>query len=149
MGRSVLELHGTLPTGVQASVRHGQVTLTGTVSSVFQSNEAERAVRHVRGVRDVLNRLTVTPGAITRDVRRRIVHALHHNADLDANELTVTVEGDRVRLTGSASTWLQRDAAERAAAHAPGIAHVENLIIVEPALRSESTLAVDFWSPDS
>jgi osmotically-inducible protein OsmY len=38
-----------------------------------------------------------------------------------------------VRLTGTVGTWGQRELAERAAASAPGIAKVENLIDVTPA----------------
>jgi hypothetical protein len=34
-------------------------------------------------------------------------------------------------LTGTAGTWLQRDAAERAAASAPGLARVDNRIVVQ------------------
>ena len=42
------------------------------------------------------------------------------------------VSGDRAILTGTVGTWLQRESAERAAADAPGIAHVENRIDIEP-----------------
>ena len=89
---------------------------------------AEKAVRHVRGVRGVMNRITVAPKAVVRDVQHRIVKALHQNADVDACHVTVTVSGDTVTLVG---TWLQRDSAERAAANAPGIAHVDNRIVVQ------------------
>jgi len=38
-----------------------------------------------------------------------------------------------VTLTGTVGTWMQREAAERAAGNAPGIARVDNEIVVEPA----------------
>ena len=63
-------------------------------------------------------------------MRHRIAEALHRNANVDARHITVTVSGNRVILTGEVSTWLQRESAERAAADAPGIAHVENRIAV-------------------
>jgi hypothetical protein len=44
---------------------------------------------------------------------------------------TVTVSGDTATLTGTLATWLQRDSAERAAANALGIAHVDNRITVQ------------------
>jgi osmotically-inducible protein OsmY len=126
-----LELRSTIPESVQAVVHSGHVTLTGRVDWLYQKNSAEKAVRHVRGVRNVLNHITVAPRAAVGDVRYRIVKALHQDADLDARHITVTVSGDTATLTGTVSTWLQRDSAERAAANAPGIAHVDNRILVQ------------------
>jgi osmotically-inducible protein OsmY len=126
-----LELRSMIPETVQAVVHNGHLTLTGTVGWLYQKENAERAVRHIRGLRAVLNHITVTPRDSVRDVRNRIVKALHRNADLDARHIAVTVSGDTVTLTGTAGTWLQRDSAKRAAANAPGIAHVENRIAVQ------------------
>jgi osmotically-inducible protein OsmY len=81
-----------------------------------------------------LNYITIAPRAVERDVRHRIVEALHRNANLDARHIKVTVNGDRAILTGSAGTWLQRETAERAAADAPGIRGVDNRIVVEPEM---------------
>ena len=108
------------------------MTLTGKVGWMHQKREAERAVRHIRGVREVVNRVELAPRAVEKDVRHRIVEALHRNADLDAHHITLSVSGDIATLTGSVSTWSQRDAAEGAAAHAPGIAFVDNLVCVAP-----------------
>jgi osmotically-inducible protein OsmY len=128
----VLRVRSTIPDTVQAAVHNGHVTLTGKVNWLFQTREAEKAVRHIRGVRSVLNHLTVAPRAVERDVRHRIAEALHRNANIDARHITVAVSGDKAVLTGSVATWLQRESAERAAADAPGIASVENRIVVQP-----------------
>jgi osmotically-inducible protein OsmY len=87
-------------------------------------------------VRHVLNHIVFAPHDAVRDVRRRIVRALHENADVDARHITVTVSGGTATLTGVAETWLQRESAERAAASAPGISHVDNRIVVEPSFES-------------
>ncbi len=126
-----LELRSMIPETVQAVVHNGHVTLSGNVEWLYQKESAERAVRHIRGVRGVWNHITVAPKAVVRDVRRRIVQALHQNADVDARHITVTVSGNMATLTGTVGTWLQRDSAERAAANAPGIAHVDNRILVQ------------------
>jgi osmotically-inducible protein OsmY len=117
---------------VQVAVHHGHVTLTGQVEWLLQKEAAERAVKHIRGLMGIFNHITVKPRSAQRDVQRRIVAALHHHADLDARQIKVSVQDDTVVLTGTVSTWLQRDAAERAAGNAPGIARVENQIVVEP-----------------
>jgi osmotically-inducible protein OsmY len=126
-----LELRSTIPATVQAAVHHGHVTLTGRVEWLTQKESAERAIRYIRGVRGVTNRITVAPNAAVRDVRHRIVQALHQNADLDARHIAVTVSGSTATLTGTVATWFQRDAAEQAAAAAPGITHVDNRITVQ------------------
>jgi osmotically-inducible protein OsmY len=130
----ILALRSTIPATVQAAVHNGHVTLTGKVQWVFEKREAEKAVRHVRGVRSVFNHVTVAPRAVERDVRHRIVEALHRNANIDARHITVTIAGDKAILNGTVRTFLQRESAERAAADAPGIARVENRIVVEPPL---------------
>jgi osmotically-inducible protein OsmY len=117
---------------VQVAVHHGHLTLTGQVEWLLQKEAAERAVKHIRGLLGIFNHITVKPRAAQRDVQRRIVAALHHHADLDARRITVTVRDDTVILTGTTSTWLQRDEAERAAGSAPGIAHVDNQLVVVP-----------------
>ena len=112
------------------------VTLTGKVNWLFQKWDAEKAVRHIRGVRNVFNHIAVAPHAVVRDVRHRIVQVLHQNADVDARHIIVTVSGGTATLTGTVGTWLQRESAERAAANAPGIGQVENRIVVEPPYES-------------
>ncbi|HLG57571.1 MAG TPA: BON domain-containing protein [Vicinamibacterales bacterium] len=126
-----LELRHNIPDTVQAAVHDGTVTLTGRVDSAFQTRGAAQAVRHIRGVRNVVNHITVAPRAAERDVRHRIVAALHRNANLDAKGITATVSGNTVILTGEVGTWLQRESAARAAADAPGIIRVDNRIAVE------------------
>lgn len=130
-----LKIHASIPDGVQAAVHHGHVTLTGTVAWLYQKNLAEKTVSHILGVRHLINRITVLPKAGERDVRRRIVQALHRSADVEASHITVTVTDGVARLTGTARSWSQREAAAHAAAAAPGIIMVDNQIVVEPAER--------------
>ena len=127
-----LELRGTIPESLQVAVHNAEITLTGGVSWLFQKRDAAKAVRHIRGVRSVLNHTSVTPHAVAHDVCDRIVQSLHQNADVDARYIDVTVAGDTATLTGTVGTWLQRGSAEHAAANTPGIGQVENRIVVEP-----------------
>jgi osmotically-inducible protein OsmY len=129
---AALALRSTVPAGVQVTVHDGHVSLTGAAEWLYEKESAERAVRLVPGVRGVANHITVTPRSAVRDVRHRIVKALHHNADVDARQVSVDVAGTTVTLTGTVGSWLQREAVERAAASAPGIARVENRIAVQP-----------------
>ena len=127
-----LQLRPGIADNVQTVVHSGHVTLTGTVEWLFQKEQAEHAVRHVRGVRGVINHINVNAKAGTRDVHRRIVRALHRNADVDSRCIDVSVSNNVVTLKGTVRSWMQRQAAEEAAASAPGIRRVDNEIIVEP-----------------
>jgi len=127
-----LELRSTIPSNVQAVVHNGYITLTGKGHWMFQKAHAEKAIRHIRGVRGVFNHIEIVPVAAESDVRQRIVEALHRTADVNAGQIAVSVSGEAATLTGTVATWFQREAAERAAAHAPGIRLVDNRIAVEP-----------------
>ena len=127
-----LELRSTIPSGVQAAVHGGQVTLTGKAAWLYQKIDAEKAVRHVRGVRNVIDRISIAPRPVERDIQHRIAEALHRNVNVDTRRIAVSVDGGTAILTGQAASWLQREAAERAAAGAPGIVQVDNRIVVDP-----------------
>ena len=129
---ALLRLHSEIPQGVQVVVHHGVVRLSGTVPWYYLYLEAEKTVRHIRGVRQVVNDISIMPPAAGRDLRKRIAQALYRNAGLDAKRIDVTVSDHVARLTGTATSWQQRQAAERAAYDAPGISMVDNQIIVEP-----------------
>lgn len=128
----MLKLHNEVPATVQAAVHHGHVALTGNVDWHYQRIQAEKAVRYIRGVRHVVNHIAVVPRAAGHDMHRRITTALHRNASLDAKRIEVTTNGSVVHLKGTATSWMQRDAAERAAYDTPGITLVDNQIIVDP-----------------
>jgi osmotically-inducible protein OsmY len=125
-----LELRAALPDTVQAAVHNGHVTLTGSVRTLFHRSVAEKALRYVRGVKGVINRISVTPTAVTHDVQRHIVSALHREADIKARGISVVVDNGTVILSGQVRTWHERESAERAATHAPGIRHVDNRLTV-------------------
>ena len=126
-----LRLHSTVPDSVRADVTNGCVRLVGHVDWPFQERGAVRAVREVRGVRDVVCALEVSPRAEIHDLRRRIARVLRQNADVAARHIAVTVVRDCATLTGTVGSWLQREAAERASADAAGIRRVDNRLVVE------------------
>jgi osmotically-inducible protein OsmY len=126
-----LLMRATLPESVQAVVHSGHVTLTGRVATLFQRAAAATAVRSIRGVKGIVNRIEVMPvPAAADDVARPIVRALHREAGLDPRTIAVAVAGQVVTLTGSVRSWHEREAAERAAMHAPGVTRVDNRIEV-------------------
>lgn len=126
-----LELRTDLP-DVRPVVHGGHVTLTGSVHTLYQRSVAERAIRHLKGLKGIVNRIVVIPRATTAQVQRDIRRAIHRDAELCGRGITAVVNGTVVVLTGSVDSWQARDSAEWAAMHCPGITHVENLISITP-----------------
>lgn len=112
-------------------VEYGIVRLEGAVAWHYQRAMAETAVRNVRGVREVVNAITLRPVAATGEVKRQIQAAFHRSATIDASRLTVAAEGNKVSLSGTVRSWAERADAERAAWSAPGVTQVDNLIAVD------------------
>jgi osmotically-inducible protein OsmY len=127
-----MALDGLIPKTVDAKADSGSVTLTGTAAWQYQREEAEFVAGNVPGVADVDNQITLTtPQPKAGDVKQSIERAFQRNASLDAEGLSVTTRGNIVILSGAVSSWDERDAAVAAAWAAPGVAAVEDRIVVE------------------
>jgi osmotically-inducible protein OsmY len=123
-----------IPDSVNAEVRDGQVTLRGYVSWSYQRDEAARAVRHLAGVRSVSNLIEVEPGVVeadSADIEERIHQAIGRTADAEASSIFVSKNDGVVRLEGSVRSLAERRIAQRVAESAPGVAKVENDIVVD------------------
>jgi osmotically-inducible protein OsmY len=128
-----LESHVSIPADrIKVTVKDGWVTLEGTVDWEYQKSLAESAMKKLKGVSGVTNKIQVTPKASAAEVKSKIEEALRRSAELDARRITVKIEGSTVKLYGSVSSWAERDEAERAAWSAPGTTMVENHILVNP-----------------
>jgi osmotically-inducible protein OsmY len=115
---------------VKVKVEEGWVTLEGGVAAPHQKRAAEEAVRPLTGVRGVTNLIDISPAARAGDVKESIRLAFERSASLDVDKIEVDVEGDTVSLHGTVRSLAEREDAEDAAWAAPGIADVDNLLVV-------------------
>jgi osmotically-inducible protein OsmY len=115
---------------IKVKVEHGYITLEGTVDYKHQETSAIKAVRNLAGVKGITNLITVKPQATPSEVKRKIEGAFRRTAELDAQRIKVDVHDNKVTLRGIVHSWAERDEAERAAWSAPGIAFVEDKLIV-------------------
>jgi VCBS repeat-containing protein len=125
-----LEWNSSVPNTVKVQVTEGCVMLKGTTEWQYQREEAERAVRALKGVKWVSNEITVTPKLRAVDVKVKIENALKRNAETDAKHITVETSDGNVTLRGYVSSWSEREEAEHAAWAAPGVTKVDDLILI-------------------
>lgn len=129
---NVLKWNTTIPENkIQIKVENGSVKLEGEVEWEYQKVNARRAVENVTGVSSVINLITVKPKLKAMDIRQKITSAFHRNATIDADRITIEVEGNKVILSGNVRSFAEKDDAERAAWSAPGILQVESKLNVQ------------------
>lgn len=117
---------------IKPVVSKGWVTLEGEVEWQYQKDAAENAVRFLNGVKGVINSIKVKPAISPEELKSKIEAALKRNAEMDAQRISVEVEGGKVTLRGKVRAWPEREEAGREAWMAPGVYEVVNLITVEP-----------------
>jgi osmotically-inducible protein OsmY len=115
---------------IKVHVEQGWVILKGTVDYKYQHIAVENAIRNLAGVRGITNHIKVKPTLTPVEVKTRIENALWRAAELDAQNIHVDVDGATVVLRGEVHSWGERNAAERAAWSAPGVAEVEDKLLI-------------------
>jgi osmotically-inducible protein OsmY len=120
-----------VPDAVDATVKDGLVTLTGTASWQYQRDEAAFIAGNVLGVLGVQNDIYLdNPGPYAGDVQDAIKKALERDAKLDSDSVTVgTVDGTAI-LTGNVRSWAEHDSAVAAAWAAPGVTAVDDRLSI-------------------
>jgi osmotically-inducible protein OsmY len=128
---NALAVNITVPDGVEATARDGNVTLSGTVTFGPQRAAAESAVAGLTGVRNVNNEVEVWDDADPIAVTVRVQDALDRNALIpDDSDVFVDTSGNTVTLTGHVRSWAEHDAAIGAAWMATGVYDVRDEIYV-------------------
>lgn len=140
-----LEWHSSVPhEAVKVTVSDGWITLEGRVPWEYQRRSALEAIRDLVGVRGVSDLIEIEAPAeegaaappsetAPEDVEAltKIEAALERSAAVDADRVTVEVEGSAVVLSGTVPTLRAREEAEWVAWSAPGVTSVENRLDVE------------------
>lgn len=125
-------------TEIGVAVKEGIVTLSGYVDSYSKRYHAERAAKRVYGVKAVVNDLEVKlPSSLERtdeDIARSAVQSLASRITVPTDRIKVTVRNGWITLEGDVEWKFQREAAESAVRHLPGVKGVTNLVTIKPRI---------------
>jgi osmotically-inducible protein OsmY len=123
---------------IGVTVREGQVTLTGRVSTLATRWAAGQAACGVPGVRAVINDIAAPPLAAAAsadaDVTAQALRGLAAEPCLPVEGVEVVVRDGWVTLQGEVSQHLHKLVAERVARRLPGIRGITNIIRVRLAV---------------
>jgi osmotically-inducible protein OsmY len=131
MANNALTLNISVPDGVEATARNGNLTLTGTVSYGAERTAADDTVAGLTGVRNLSDDIMISNDADPVDVTVYVQDALDRYALIpDDSDVAVDTEGNTVTLSGQVRTWAEHDAVVGAAWMAVGVYDViDNLYV--------------------
>lgn len=114
-------------------VNGNTVTLYGYVTRPTLKSDAERAVKSIEGVENVVNNIEVLPLSPNDDlIRRAVYRAIYSQPGLDTYSLRavptihIIVKNGNVTLTGAVGNQMDKQRAEIAAKGVPGVFSVTN-----------------------
>lgn len=129
------------PNKIDVLVEEGVVTLEGTVDNYTQKREAEETVKHIFGVKAVVDNVKVdlSPAASKNDtdITSSVVKALQDNWAVPDHRLRVEVEQGWVTLEGILHWNFQRKAADNAIRYLEGVRGVIDKIKIEAEVKNE------------
>ena len=110
--------------------QNGWITLEGSVDWQYQRMAAEDTVRTIRGIKGISNKISIQAEGLKADIKDKIRGALVRNAQLDSTQIDIDISGNKATLSGHVRSWSEKHQAEAATWSAPGIAAVENNIVI-------------------
>ena len=125
------------PDTVDVSVREGVVTLSGEAQTILVKRQAERMVGSLKGVRSIINRLTIYPtGQSNEKIHSNVKSTLADAASAAGDDIEVSVNGQGiVLLTGTVASYVEKINLESIVADARGVTQIENSLSIKRAVK--------------
>ena len=139
---------GVFPNDVDVSTSQGIVTLSGSVANLLAKERAVKIAESLRGVRGVIDRITVTPvSRPDEDIRKDILTALKQDPATESYQVAVSVQDAVATLTGSVGSYAEKQLAARIAKGVKGVKEVRNDVTINyVAKRTDAEIAGDIKS---
>ncbi|MCP5523779.1 MAG: BON domain-containing protein [Verrucomicrobiales bacterium] len=146
--RHIHQDRGLTGAAIKVQTTQGIVSLSGAVDNLLARDRAVRIADSIRGVRSVVDEITVAP--LTRpsgDIQKDIQAALHQDPATASYSVAVSVDDSVATLTGRVGSWAERQLAERIAKGVKGLLLVRNHIEIDYASkRTDQQIADDVKS---
>ena len=124
---------------IAVAIKDGVVTLSGFVSSYWEKDSAEKAVKRVYGVKGVANDIEVKPTSKRTDpeIARDAVHELESHISIPSDRIKVTVKNGWVTLEGDVDWQFEKSLAESSVKKLKGVVGITNSIQVKPKVSAK------------
>ena len=116
---------------IKVKVEGGWITLDGEVPWNYQGEAAKKAVTYLNGVKGVTNNIKIKSEVHDEIEKEKVDSALKLNWSLNSQNIKVKVSGTNITLTGTVSSWYQKEEAGRIAWSTPGVWSVDNELFIE------------------
>ena len=135
--RSALEWDVLVPdTRIRSTISQGHVTLEGDVDYAHEREDAARAVKNLRGVRSLINRIEVKPPAVTTvSLRAAIEAALERRAEREARQISLRVDGGVVGVSGIVRSSAEKAAVLGTVRGTAGVRQIDDDLRIQPDAR--------------
>jgi osmotically-inducible protein OsmY len=128
---NALLLDVTVPLGIEATAKDGNLTLTGSVSYGSERAAAADTVSGLIGVRQIKNKIEIINGADPINVTLNVQDALDRYSLIpDDSDVLVETNGNMVTLIGHVRTWAEHDAVVDAAWMTTGVFDVVDELLI-------------------
>jgi osmotically-inducible protein OsmY len=128
------------PRLIDIQVDEAIVTLSGSVDNLLARERAAEIAQTIKGVRSVVNKLTVRP--VVRDDEQILSDAkkaLFNDPATDSYEIKVRVEKGTVTLTGTVDSWQAEQLCLKVVKGIKGVREVISEVKVEPKVDREDS----------
>ncbi|MBL4653804.1 MAG: BON domain-containing protein [Flavobacteriales bacterium] len=116
---------------IKIAVDNGWVTLSGEVDYNYQREYAMDVIEDLYGVVTIINAITLKPIITPSAVKEKITKEFERNARIDANNIQVLVDGNKVILIGNVKNFDEYREAILTAWSIPGIINVEEQLSID------------------
>ena len=116
---------------ITVKVENGWVMLEGQLGWNYQKELARKSATALRGVKGVINNISVHSESKSVIERKHVENALARHWSINAKDISVSVSGTNVTLSGNVTSLYQKEEAARIAWNTPGVGLVKNELVVE------------------
>lgn len=131
---SVIEWSSNPIKDLKIFVEDSCVTIEGSVDWDFQRKSVTKIIGNIVGVKEIINNIKLAHRPTSIEVKNKIHAAFVRSANIDADKINITTEGNKVILTGKINSWLEYEEAERSVWSTPGVSVVENNLELEDVI---------------